>query len=131
MSSIPTLTKLLNYIAELIKSLDELIETIRGNMRLSMGWTAFLFLLGFAATVVFYSAGRFQNMPDLLRIGPALLTSSVSAFQIKTIMVSRERIISYKSLRSRLLTCNEWPEPQIDALIAETVKALEELRKRD
>ena len=131
MSSTPTLNKLIKYISDLINSLDDLIKTIRGNMKLSVGWTAFLFLLGIATTAFFYRLQRFQNMPDLVKIGPGLLSSSVSAFQIKMIMVSRERIISYDSLKRRLQNCDEWPEPQIEALIAETVKALDDLRKRD
>lgn len=98
---------------------------------LSAGWSGVLFLLGIGATIVLYEVQRFQNIPDLVKVGPTLLTSSLTAFQIKPILVNRERIVSYRSLRGRLQNCDGLPQAQVDALIAEAIQALQELRKRD
>jgi hypothetical protein len=124
------LEKILNYVNELIRSLDELITTLKGNMMLSFGWTAFLFLLGLVTTAVFYRLQRFQNMPDLVKVGPSILTSSVAAFQIKTITVSRERIVGFRSLKGRLQNCDGLPEPKIEGLISETEEAIKQIRDR-
>lgn len=129
MSSTP-LQQLLNYVNELIRSFDELITTLKGNMKLSVGWTAFVFLLGLATTAVFYKLQRFQNMNDVVKLGPTLLTSSISAFQIKTITVGRERIVGFNSLKGRLQNCSGLAESQIDVLVAEAVAALKDIRER-
>ena len=131
MSSARPLQELLNYINSLVRSLGEIIQTIRSNIKLSLGWSVFVFLLGVVTTIIFYKLERFQNLTDIVKIGPTLLTSSVTAFQIRPILVSRERLVSYTSLQNRLMGCEGLSPQIIEELAAEAVKALEELRKRD
>jgi hypothetical protein len=125
------LDKLVNYVNELIRSFDELISTIRGNMRLSAGWSAAMFLAGVTATFVLYRFQSLQKVPDLVKFGPTLLTSSITAFQIKPILVSRERIVGFRSIKGRLQNCAALPEARIEKLIAEAEETLDELRKRE
>jgi hypothetical protein len=125
-----SIRKILNYVNELIRSLDDLISTIKGNMILSFGWTGFLILLGLGITAVFYRLQRFANVPDLVKVGPSILTSAVAAFQIKTITVSRERLVGYRSLKGRLQNCEGLPDPKIQGLITETEEAIKSIRDR-
>lgn len=125
------LNKLLNYVNELIRGLDELISTLRGNMMLSAGWSGGVFLVGVGVTIVLFNFESLQKIPDLVKLGPTLLTTSVTAFQIKPILVSRERIVGFRSIKGRLANCAGLPEAKIEALVTEAEKTLDELRKRD
>src|ERR1051325_1131290 len=79
--------------------LQKEIKAQRGNMWLSLGSCVFLFLLGLGITLWFFkSSASFGTYPDLLKVGPLIITSAAALFPLKSFQSYRTRLIAYKYL---------------------------------
>lgn len=132
MSTPQAIERLRKLIHRLLQRLDELIRTIQGNIRFSFGTAAAIFIAGCAATLFFYFSNdpKFKDLPDLMKLGPGLISMAVSSFPIKLFMESRERVIYYKHLKDRCADCDNFEESELTELTREISNALKDVSKR-
>lgn len=129
--SVPSpLENLIRRVQELLQRLDKLINTIKGNIRISYTFAGVSFFLGAALTIYLLVADRGSGTQNLMKLGPWLMSLVVSAVPLKFLFDSRERMISYEDLRSR---CANAPDLTLDELLElkkDVEEAIKELRKR-
>jgi len=97
------------------------IQTQKGNMRISLAFSVGLFLLGILVTLWFLGAGNdIKGFPDLMKLGPMLVTSAVAALPLKAFLNYRTRIATYVFL----LGCNSDADPAAAQVLVEAMKNL-------
>jgi hypothetical protein len=96
------------------------IHTQRGNMRISLAFSLALLFLGILVTLWFLRPGSDKSYPDLMKLGPMLITSAVAAVPLKAFLSYRTRIATYVFL----LGCCSDPDPAVSQLVTEAMKNL-------
>lgn len=90
-------------------------------MRISLGFSLALLLLGILVTVWFLRSGSaFSSYPDLMKVGPLLITSAVAALPLKAFLSYRTRIATYVFLLDH---CSD-PDPAVSQVVVEAIKNL-------
>src|SRR5262245_29942024 len=81
------------------------IETQKGNMRISLAFSLALLLLGILLTAWFLRAAgpAISSYPDLMKIGPLLITSTVAALPLKAFLSYRTENTLLRSAKLRPL----------------------------
>lgn len=84
---------------------------------------SFAFSVGLVVTGVFVTLWCLNFAPgfnDIIKIGPAIISSGVAALPMKAFLAYRSRVATYIFL----LGCCSSPDPLIQQVIAEAMKAL-------
>ncbi|KAA3615340.1 MAG: hypothetical protein D8M58_22280 [Calditrichaeota bacterium] len=108
--------------------LGDQIRVQKGNVRFSLIWFIILLLIGIVGTILLYKI--VSEIPDILKVGPSVILAAISSFQIKTIIVTRERISAFLSLKIRLDSAQGLPDTQIAAVEQIVIDTIKEVVKR-
>jgi len=101
----------------------EQIRVQRRNVWIAIGWSAALVVLGAAVTVAFVvrGGGRMAQWPDLVKLGPLLMSTALTTFPCKLLMSSRSRLASY-GFFFRQLSAEGACDPKLLELAIEAMK---------
>ncbi len=100
----------------------EQIRVQRKNIWIAVGWAVALLGVGTALTTIFVvgAGSAASKVPDLLKLGPLILSTALTAFPCKMLLSSRSRLASYGYLYRNLPS--EAADPRLVEVAIEAMK---------
>jgi hypothetical protein len=103
------------------KFFEDQIDTQRRNIQIYVCWLACILIIGIVISFYLYLSSKNDKLIEIIKLGPTLISTSITIFPIKLILSSRCRIASYRVFQDSLKE-GSIPDNDVIDCIKEAIK---------